>query len=327
MFEKKTYNTHIRLFDSIEELIDKCRHIMPRNGKNLKSVNRPDFIGRAFERIEDVYEIVRQPWAEGLDIIERMAGELENSDVPRPQNKKRKPRFSESDGDEIDYDRLRTGRDYWRSTCRASSIGPQTVTIIIDLATAGNVSHANIQWRGAAALAMSRILEDAGFRVEIWAVSCFDKCYSDGFGVGTGICLKRPEDPLDISTLSAAISGWFFRTVIFRAAAIGTKAPRGGLGVVGSCYQIGHEIDADDPIVISDVFSYAAAVRLARRALEKLTTPPPPEPEFETVPAAAPTYTPPAVPYKAPTAAERRAAEKQWKEWQARYERENTTEQ
>ena len=114
--------------------------------------------------------------------------------------------FSEDNGDELDYDRLRDGRDFWRTSRRENTHGPSTITIVVNVGAGCRVKHEDILWRGAAAIALATRLEEAGYRVEIWAgwrsvrlrstrPNPTRKSHYDVAGVAA-ICLKRPDDPL-----------------------------------------------------------------------------------------------------------------------------------
>jgi len=316
MYETFDRETRYRIFDDTEDLIATVQSI-PDDSSRLEPihiVDREHWIGRDFHDWEEVYAAARSPWPEGVEIVERMAEELADADLPQPQNTRRKPRFSEDNGDEVDYDRLRSGQPFWRTTQRANTRGPQVVTLVVDLNAAQKIAHHDILWRGAAVLAMTRILEDAGFRVEIWTIHCAQKCYSDGTGHCHAVCLKRPGDPLNVGTLVSAVSGWFYRTVGFRAKALGRK-PKKSLGtphVPRYCDTETVFAGYDDYIVIGGAYSYGGAVYLARRALEKLAgvEPPPPPP----LPA---DYTPPRPLTAAEQKAADEAAEKAYREWKA----------
>ncbi len=96
--------------------------------------------------------------------------------------------------------------------------------------------HRNLLWRGAAAVALTRLLEEAGYRVELWAAVKVTRVWQrkDKFdtAVMDAVCLKRAGDPLDESTLISAVSGWFFRTVTFRGWCTGKHVVCSHLGCV-----------------------------------------------------------------------------------------------
>ena len=333
-------NTHTRIFDSVEDLIDSCKTAKEKNvaGTTAWAMYNERKIGKCFESWEHVYETARSPWDEGVTIVERMVRELDSVDLPKPKSRKRRPRFNEDSGDEVDYDRLRSGQAFWRQCKRESMTGPQTVTIVIDLNAQAKIPHENIMWRGAAAIAMTKILEEADFRVELWIIHCADKCHSNGQGHCNAVCLKRAGDPLDIATFSAAVSGWFYRSLMFRAKGIGkykvvrgAGAPRPPRTWAGwnTVNEVEHVTGDPNAILISGAYSEGMAAYIAREALKKLAgvedpPPPPVEPDPEPVKVAEPE------PPKPETPAERRArvaaekkADKEWREYLKKREREN----
>src|SRR5439155_9465989 len=122
------------------------------------------------------------------------------------------------DGDEVDYDRLRSGQEFWRASRREFCSGSPIVSVFFNIATPASREPEEILWRGAAALVLANLLEATGYRVELWAAQYCTRCsYEDGAGVFTAVCLKRSEQPLDLATLVNAVSGWFYRTLFFQA--------------------------------------------------------------------------------------------------------------
>ena len=334
---EQNYETHVQIFDSVEDLIDGCGQATSRNLEHVESFSfhNEDRVGRCFESWGEVDAAARAPWDEGRAIVESMEAKLEDVGLPKPKSRKRKTRFAEDDGSELDYARLRSGQEFWRRCERQNTAGPQTVTIVIDLNAHAGIGHEDILWRGAAAIAMTKILEQADFRVELWTIHCADKCYSDGTGHCNAVCLKRPGDPLDIATFAAAVSGWFYRSLMFRAKAIPRKVARGA-GKPRPPRYSETQLVTNDPkaIVISGVYSEYGAVYLARAVLKRLAgieDPPPPPPETEPVVTDEPTPEPVnAEPPKPKTPAEIRAeqaaqkkADREWKRWLKQREREN----
>lgn len=325
MYEVFDYETHYRRFDSIEELLADVRAADLDQGPGVRALKRKEFVGRYFNTWSDVYSAAMSAWPEGMDTVQRMVRELEDdSSVPKPVSRRRRPRFSEDDGDELDYDRLRSGQPFWRTSRRQSTRGPQTVTIVVDVNARSAIEHSNILWRGAAAIAMTHVLEQAGFRVELWTAHRTEHAYTDGSNHMHVVCLKRAGDPLDAGTLVSAVSGWFLRSVMFRAKCIGDKRVVSGLGqpLVPTKFSLSPLLPGCEPIVIAGAFSYEGALSIAREAIKKLTTPPPPPPPPEPVPAASsekgndtPANDTPAEKPKPLTAKERKALERAWRQW------------
>ena len=334
----KLSDMHMRIFDSVEDVIDQCRQVPNGNLPiNLRGISREDFVGRLFRSRDEVYDAARAPWPEGVAIIDRMVRELESEDLPKPKSRRRRPRFREDDGDELDYDRLRSGQSFWRQCQRESHRGPQTVTIVIDLNANHTVSHENIMWRGAAAIAMTKILEEAGFRVVLWTVHCANRLYADSTGHCHAVCLKRAGDPLDIATFASAVSGWFYRSLMFHAKGINGRVARrsGGDPRRPWMYEVAEFTHDPNAIVISGAYSESMAVWLAKRALKKLAgiedPPPPPAPAPEPAPEQPKPKTPAELraELRAEAAerkrreAERKRREKEMRAWRKQWEKDN----
>lgn len=266
------------IFDSVDEMIEKAAS----EGRHTGDVTRKDFIfGQlevndriGFESLADVMTSVRTAWPEGLAILDRMLEDLRHAALPTPKSRKRKMRWSSESGDELDLDRLRAGQDYWRTTRREMQTGPSTMTVLVDVGANCNVAAEDILWRGAAAVALTQILEAAGYRVELWSVirsrELFNSDTTDGV---VGCCLKRTEDPLDVSTLINAVSGWFFRTVGFLSLTLGNKSYDACLG---QC-QVPRKPDVDNltaderRVMVYGAFDYNSAVALIKQVLDSLS--------------------------------------------------------
>lgn len=276
---KTTYH----IFDSVEELIEAVQSVDEQRCEQYQpSPDRESFIGRDLAGWEAAYQAAREPWAEGLDVLDRMLRDLDEATLPKPTSRRRRTRFAEDDGDELDYDRLRSGRAFWRTSRRQNTRGPATITILVDVGANCSTNHLDILWRGAAAVAMTEKLEAAGYRVELWlvdrSVGVWRKSSNNRFdrdGV-TAVCLKRPGDPLDTSTLISAVSGWFYRSVMFRAFCLGCPGTFEVKPSLGRAFPpTEQDLDQITPdrkrVLIAKAFTYQAAVNQVREKLNQLT--------------------------------------------------------
>jgi len=273
--------THAYLFDSVEELIGDLEAIPHNRIEEThltdEAVRRRQFIGRGFADWSAVFEAARTAWPDGLAIIDQMLRDLDDVSMPRPTSRRRRTRFAEDNGDELDYDRLRCGQPYWRTSRRENTRGPSTITVIVDVGANCRVKHSDILWRGAAAIALTKRLEEAGYRVELWAVHLAARMWVpygspniDGF---QAVCLKRPGDPLDESTLVSAISGWFFRTAFFRAACFGDERVASNLGhaITPRPIDLDHISRDENRILVAGAFDYESALSQVRDVLQSLS--------------------------------------------------------
>lgn len=154
-------------------------------------------------------------WKEGQRIITGLKEELKGLILPEIKSKKRKTVFSSDDGDEVDLERLYSGLDFFKAVNRDVSKGASEITIVINPGTPFFIKSDDIFWRGASALALTEILEDAGYSVELWIITKTTGLWTGSSNVHSGCRVKRCSDPLDISTLANAVSGWFYRSAQF----------------------------------------------------------------------------------------------------------------
>lgn len=264
------------IFDMIEAVRPEVvrKHLQDCHDKTDGSDESCKFIGRRLNGWDAVYDAMQQPWQDGIDTIDKMLQQIGEATMPTPKCRKRKVRFREDDGDELDHDRMRSGQSYWRSSRRESHKGPSTITIMVDVSTNGFRPASEILWRGATAVAVAKILEDAGYRVELWAYDKGRFAYPAGSKQRhsfVAVCLKRTGDPFDVVALVNAVSGWAYRTLWFRAVAIHGPV-EDGLGSASVPDE--KELDSISPdarkVVITNVWSLPAAIDGVRKAIRDL---------------------------------------------------------
>ncbi len=186
-------------------------------------VERASFNGRAgFKDFGDAAEAALTSWPEGIQIVEQMLEEIYREDLPVPETTRRRRMMSRKDGQMLDVERLRAGKAFWRTNRRRRAVGPTHLTIITDVSANGGVSHRDIMWRGAAAIALMDVLERAGYRCEHWAAKRTDAIGRDIHTNQTvnelqAVRTKCQGEPLDVSGQVNVVSGWFMRTIFFGA--------------------------------------------------------------------------------------------------------------
>lgn len=195
------------------------------------------FIGEDFDSWEDADKKTKMPWEKGQEVLAGFVKRLSEASLPQLKSRVRYTEWSYEDGDDVDLDRMAQGLPYMRKTIREQGSGPGEMTIIVDTTTPWHEQSENILWRGAVAIALTQILEEKGYRVELWAVNG-SKLFADDFNaVMTATCLKHCSDPLDASTLIGTVSGWFYRSVVFTLLdTICHKEQRPVQWGYGSCY-------------------------------------------------------------------------------------------
>ena len=199
--------TEIRVYESIREVIEHG------SGSEYLAPAQTKWVGRKFRGWDDAASAARTEWREGIERVSRLADQLRDEELPDLPVVRRRPAYSEDDGDEVCLERLRLGRPYWRTTRRQSQGGVRDHAVIVDVSTPSVVDPQKIFHRGAAGIVLAEMLERAGHRVEIWAADFQLDTYESKPGNSAIFApLKRATDPIDVSTLANATSGWFYRT-------------------------------------------------------------------------------------------------------------------
>ena len=216
------------IFDSLTDQIETVGAIKPEVHGGL---DRP-WIGRTFKTWDDVFEALQSRWDEGMIEYEKMLFELRDQHIEPPKSLKRRLRWSEEDG-EVDIDRLFSKQDrIMRDTFREHRPGPVSVTLVCNISEHAGVDSINMLWKAAAAVYLTELLEQSGYRVELWgcciAGGMFVKPWADGL---IGVCYKRGSDLIDPSTLINSLSGWSLRTIFFGSMYFGDLDPDVGYGI------------------------------------------------------------------------------------------------
>lgn len=270
-----TPETHHISFDGLGDMVRVSLEACRESSYQFDFFNDAGWIGRAFQTFDDIRAAVDGTWTEGVDTVEEMSRELERS-LPTPKTIKRRRVWDDYAGDEIDVDRFRSADPFFRTNERRLTNGPRVISLLIQLGANAFRDSFSLFWRGALAITLARMLEDAGYRTEIVG---FTMCESTTTNPQCGntlttFRLKEAGDMLDVGSLVNATSGWFFRTVTFAA----WSTPREQLS-----YGLGHMVEATPEVVeyiapgarpwlVSGVYSREEAVGLARGLLATLDT-------------------------------------------------------
>lgn len=274
----KEINSEFFQFDSQEEqVVDvlKCvnKHYQSAFQSNnvSQSIGRAGFVGREFSNWQQVRRAMGELWPKGMTIYSEMMRELESEHIPKPKSIRRSRRWSEDNGDEVSVDRLMRGQTYWDQSYREARPGPMNITLVTDIATSGCVPHDEILWRGAAMVLLTELLEQAGYRVELWTATWCKNAHRNGRGCCIATNYKRSGDPLDVSTLINGVSGWYYRTIFFGSYNISDSAPCNGLGDIQALNEVIKYITPDEKaIVVKNVWDRNNAVRFVRSQLREM---------------------------------------------------------
>lgn len=261
------------IFDSVKELNDYA------DPKYLRTRGRAQFVGRDIgETWEELQAVQQAAWDEGIEVLTMSVERLRKEKIPELKDHRRQTQFSTDDGDEMDMERMMQGEAYWRKSVREDHEGPTIVTIITDTTTPASRDAEDILWRGAVAIALAILLEEKGYKVELWVANGSQLFDRESRAVITACCLKRPQDPLDISTLVNTVSGWFYRTATFTLLdTICAKHNKDVAFGYGTCREPQpadlDEISMDElRIYSSGVYSFSGAIQCIQAELARFHT-------------------------------------------------------
>jgi hypothetical protein len=275
----------VGIYDSLQDLLRGAEIGYAATGKDDTNFfqgswneGKTPVLAKGYMRtIDDLREAIRSPWMHGVETVRRMVTALEKIKLPEPRSVRRTPRYNSDGGDEVDHDRLRSGVDFWRrsSVLRSQDqAGPRLITVLADVTTSSNVDADKILWRGAAALAMTNVLEKRGYRVELWSYQNCAYAFHDGYGVYTAVRLKPMGKPLNLNALATGVAGWFYRYFMFLA--YHNHQPNVPQGCLGSPrhgldrWMIDYVTKEQNPIVMKSVWSLEDAVDQASKWLRKI---------------------------------------------------------
>ena len=267
---------HVTVADSVKELTDAVAAKTKNKDRRVAELSE-SFLGRFFKDIGQACDAATQPWEDGIRMVADMTSELRKTvKLPKPVSLKRQKMWSSEDGDEIDFDRLRAGEDFYRTTKKKNSVKTKQLTVFIDTCANARRKAASLLWRGIAAITIARLLEDAGYRVAIMTYASATRGFESGKGHSVIVCVKKMQDRINIGTLASAVSGWFFRSVGFESYnLIPRETPSYNLGHhnedVGELLEM-FEPNPDARLNINGVWDKDGAASLIKTVIEKLNS-------------------------------------------------------
>lgn len=180
----------------------------------LEQVQKPGIFGSGYELsckpnnagwsgtrcFNDALDLAEKGWPEGLRRIQALRGDLLSHQGA--QEERFMHTYAES-GDEVDVGRYLSGEpecmmEY--QTQFVPSVGRVIKLVVNCAASAGNTSEMIFN-RGAAAVALTDLIENAGLRTEVWlAAGVMSQC---GHNIcDTFIRVKAPEQPAELDRLA-----------------------------------------------------------------------------------------------------------------------------
>ena len=218
-----------------------------------------------------VKQWISRPPAGVVAAVANMRERIEEAVEP-PTRKRRKRRFGQEDGEELDPQRVVERRtDAWELHERVR-VHAVAVRVLVNVGVHCGRRPEDLLYRGAAAAVMCDVLTGLGCSVEIVAGFyssrlCRDK--SDGVA---SVLVKRMDAPLDIASVAVCLAEiGFFRAVVLPAVArsmpvavaegMGSVRPLGGVGEVGR-HDVTFESDIlDEESAVRRVLEHAETVR------------------------------------------------------------------
>lgn len=223
---------HVLIFDSPTDMYETAKKVnteKPRSGWHYRSPGESSaarsYPGRQRPMSWDaVLKHLRTPWQEVLTLVDEAVEKVNAShDMPQPKSRKRKGRWNEDQG-EIDVDRVLTGEaEVYRDYRREAVLGSMNVTLASHFGNTQEddwtIGREGIWYRTLAAVAVSDILENLGYNVEIIAWNrCVGLYRQTPYDTGVVICrIKEAGESLEKSTMCDMLSHWWFTSVGFPA--------------------------------------------------------------------------------------------------------------
>lgn len=260
---------HVMKFSGPAELLDEAA----KANCPMISLNDQAFNGRGFSNWQELKAAFHAPWKEGLQTVEQMLEEVKTS-LPAPKSRRRRARWSETDGD-VEVDRVLHGDpDFYRLVRREVSHGPSAVALLCNLDGQSSNTHESIFWRSAAAIASVDLLEEAGYACEVWLWCLGRDVYYEPYDKQFTCCqLKASGAAVDINNLVNSLSAWYLRTAVYGSFA---AAPTKLKSIGEALYDLGpwrKYLDVSEGVLelaMPAVFSRQQAIDCARAILQQV---------------------------------------------------------
>lgn len=181
------------------ELPPSPHEVSQHNQQRRALGSRPQFFGVGVNGEAEARHVLTYGYKEGAALVEVLAKNIE-AEMPEPASRRRVRKWRE-DGDELNIDRYRLGYDTpWRSMHRRLKRAPGLIEIVSSWGESCGATAEQLKWSGAAALALTDLLEKADYSVELALVATMaDACSTSLVRVD----LKRMGEVLNLETLAA----------------------------------------------------------------------------------------------------------------------------
>lgn len=144
--------------------------------------------------------VLTKGYPHGAKLVEALAKEI-TDEMPPPKSRRRTRKWRE-DGDEISYERLQLGQDPWLSSHRQLKSSCGLIELVSAWGEGCGATVEQLQWSGAAALALTDLLEKADYSVELALVAAMHDHGREETSL-VRVDLKRMGELLDLEQLAA----------------------------------------------------------------------------------------------------------------------------
>lgn len=186
---------------------------------------------------EEAAKVLRQGWPEGAQQAKDLA-EIIGGVLPEPESVRRRVRWSDDDGGELDRDKLYTSgiEGAFRSTTKVKQRATRSLRIVANWSISAWFTASQLAWNGAAIVALVDLLEAADYRVEL-SLALPVQQHGGNRSISMPVVrIKRSQDPLDVNAV-AAVAGHAGIYRSFGFAAICSSPHKIG-DTLGACLQV-----------------------------------------------------------------------------------------
>lgn len=200
-------------YGSVAELEQDCLNRSmshPANQSTRLELEQSDAHGSRWygvANLAEVKRVLREGYAEGAERVDELYNRVAPT-LPRAVDFRRQ-RVRSDQGDTLDIHAVNRGAldRAWETAQRKARTGTGLIRIAVDICGNAHVSAEQLQWRGIAALALSRAMTKAGYSVEIVAGQAVTGAFQRNYELhGTITVTVKPRHAVvDTATLAATI--------------------------------------------------------------------------------------------------------------------------
>lgn len=225
-----------------------------------------DWFGAGCHTGRKVIKTMQEGWREGRERLASLRDNIATVELT-PLDMRRRPLRAAS-GDHLDMTAVWAGRldTCWRTARRQSTQGPQKVELVANMLCSGDAHSDTLFWRGAAAVVLADLLEQAGYMVRLAVV--FGGMADWKLDCSCRITVKEFGTPLDISSTSAVILPGFFRALghAWIANHCPHKRDMGGITIGQG------KVDESEVLLSHAVNDHGTAVAFVNGTIEKINS-------------------------------------------------------